>query len=350
MKLDSLSASLRPSAGTSEPGGSPYPCRVLRVEVRDGDGNTGVGESIARGDITGEHADSALAFVQRLRANWLHIQLSVAALRTWVEANAQAIDSSPAAWTAIELALLDLMARRQSLCLEDLLDLPPAAPVPRGTATLREGSTGQFDGLLTSFICAGYRDYKVTLSGTLHIDRGRVEALHAGRITGAHARAAAHRLWHSVEQADEYLWQLGFPWWAVEEPLAPGALADLRRLGQLRDLRIVLDESIQQAAQLEALRADPQRWLVVTHVAKLGGLLRTLEFVRRARELRIELVLTTARDDPISVRRAQACVGAQGGDIIRAHEGDLPGSGKSGDPDHVQRWLRHPGLDLDFNA
>lgn len=321
MKLRTIMATLRAGATPSGPGGSPHPRPVLRVELRDERDNRGVGEAIPRDEISGETADSALTFVQAHQAHWLDALPDVPSLQAWSAANSEIIDWSPAAWTAFELAMLDLMANRGALSTEALLELPPAISAPRATAVLGEGSTEQFDSELTRFICAGHRDYKVSLSGDARVDRTRVEALQAGHIGGDQARAAAHHLWLTVEQADDYLWQLGFPWWAVEEPLAAGALGELRRLSDLRALRIVLDDSVQRTAHLEALGGDPTRWLVVLHVTKLGGLLRASHFVRRARELGIELILVTSPVDPPSVRRAQICLGAQAADILRAQEG-----------------------------
>lgn len=299
---------------------------LLRVVIGDGDGAQGRGTALPRGLISGENGRSALAFVHRLDPAQLPVT-NPAALRAWVSEQTQHIDWNPAAWTAVELALLDLIAHREQAALETLLDLPgatgSAAPsaAPWQTALIGEGTAQQVEGWLTRHICDGRRDYKVSLSGQAALDRHRVEALEAGGITGERARAAAHHLWFTADQAAAYLAQLDYPWWAIEEPLAPGAIAEMRRLGARLDLRLVLDESLHRADQLAPLRVDPAHWVALVRVGKMGGLLRALEFMRQAGEMGIDLILACDDDEPPEVVRATRCLASAAAGNLLAFEG-----------------------------
>lgn len=330
---------------------------VLRVEVSIDGGASGIGEARLRTGITGETGSSAMAFVQRLRSDCRPDIHDVASLRRWIADHEQAIDCHPAAWSAVELAFLDALARRERVGLEALLGLRPARPLARGTACIGETTSQQFDGQLTYYICAGYVDYKVALTGSLQVDRGRIEALEAGRIPGNRMRAAAHGLWLDADQAIDYLSQLGFPGWAIEEPLAPGALREMRTLGERTNLRIVLDESLRRTDTLDLLAPDASRWVALTRIGKLGGLLRTLAFVQRARALGIDLILASHPDDPPGMQRAHLCLMAQA-ETALAHEtgidsrdfggsGIAPGRPARADPPDVAGWLSRPGLGIE---
>ena len=99
------------------------------VVVEDGDGLIGLGEGCPRSYVTGEDVSSALAFLEARRAELTGID-SMEALQAWRQANECEIDQNPSAFCAVELALLDLFARRRGQSVEQMLGLQaPEQPV-----------------------------------------------------------------------------------------------------------------------------------------------------------------------------------------------------------------------------
>ena len=87
----------------------------------------GHGESCPRPYVTGETIETARAFFFRHEASIRARVVDLASLRSWMEEHGDAIDENPAAWCAIELAMLDVMARASALTIEDFLGLPAVA-------------------------------------------------------------------------------------------------------------------------------------------------------------------------------------------------------------------------------
>src|SRR5260370_38052196 len=97
----------------------------LWAEVVLDTGVAGCGESCPREYVTGESLDTAQAFCSRYeRALREHI-VDLSSLRAWMASNAPDIDANPAAWCAIELAILDALAKDGNQTVEGLPSLPP---------------------------------------------------------------------------------------------------------------------------------------------------------------------------------------------------------------------------------
>ena len=80
------------------------------VEARAGR-LVGVGEGCPREYVTGESLASAQAFFDDHREALCQGVGSVDALAAWTDDHAALIDANPAAWCAVELAILELFAR-----------------------------------------------------------------------------------------------------------------------------------------------------------------------------------------------------------------------------------------------
>ena len=133
----------------------------------------GVGEGCPREYVTGESVASALAFVAAHRHDWLSSIRDVATLSEWVERHRAVIDAAPAAWAAVELALLDLIGQLEGRPVESLLGLMPLAGCFRYTAVLGDGTTATFHAQLDNYLRAGFRDFKIKLGEGPHpADRG----------------------------------------------------------------------------------------------------------------------------------------------------------------------------------
>src|SRR5688572_2295820 len=77
------------------------------IEALGVNGVCGYGEGCPREYVTGESMESAAAFFSRHSQAWLDTISDFETLRAWTAGHAGEIDGNPAAWCAVELALLD---------------------------------------------------------------------------------------------------------------------------------------------------------------------------------------------------------------------------------------------------
>ena len=293
----------------------------LWVEARDAEGATGLGEGCPRHYVTGETLTSALDFVARHTREWCERIDGVESLAGWVEANGAVIDRDPAAWCAVELALLDLFGRQRGVPLERLLGLPELRGPFRYSAVLGDANPAAFDAQLAGYRKAGMSAFKIKLSGDGDRDRAKVASLAAAGIAPASVRADANNLWRDPAAAIAHLAALGYRFHALEEPLAPGDHAGMRRVSEASGARIILDESALRAGQLDALAHDAGRWIVNVRVSKMGGLLRSLALARHARALGLAIVVGAHVGETSVLTRAALAVAQAAGDALAAQEG-----------------------------
>jgi len=291
------------------------------VEAVSDGGTIGVGESCPRPYVTGETIEGARAFLSRHDAGLRAEVGDLSSLTAWMAAHAAEIDRNPAAWCAVELAILDLVARERGLTVEALLALPPLGGTFRYSAVLGDASPEAFRASANQYRQYGFSDFKVKLSGDLTRDRDKIDALRGLDIDALRLRADANNLWDRADDAVAFLRALDYPFFAIEEPLLPNQYAGLQRVGEALDCRIILDESLVRADQLASLPGDPERWIVNLRVSKMGGLLRSLTVVRAARAAGIDLVVgAQVGETSLLTRAALIVAGAAGGRLV-AQEG-----------------------------
>ena len=265
--------------------------QTIWVAAKAKSGAAGVGEGCPREYVTCESVATTLAFVtahdRELRASIC----DVASLSEWVDCHRREIDANPAAWAAIELALLDLIGQEEGRTVESLLELPQLAGRFHYTAILGHAAPAAFEAQLRAYVSAGFRDFKVKLCGDLRHDQLKVKTLLAAGIAEAAVRADANNLWTNADRAVRYLDALGFRFAALEEPLRAGNFAGMRRMSRTLDTRIILDESMLRTDQLAEVRADADRWIANVRVSKMGGLLRSLQFCVEARASGVPIIV-----------------------------------------------------------
>ncbi|HEX6065827.1 MAG TPA: enolase C-terminal domain-like protein, partial [Longimicrobiales bacterium] len=85
--------------------------------------------------------------------------------------------------------------------------------------------------------------------------------------------------------------------------------------------RIILDESLLRADQLERLPGPAERWIANVRISKIGGLLRSLEMVCALREHGMKLVIGAHVGETSVLTRAALAVAQGARDILIAQEG-----------------------------
>lgn len=294
----------------------------ILVVVETASGHRGIGEGCPRAYVTGETLASCETFIidhapdLRRRVNDLD------SLHAWIAINATAIDANPAAFCALELAILDALARERGQSLEALLGLPPVFKRHCYSAILGDSDADTFNRQLSLYWSRGFRDFKVKLSGNRNRDRGKLDALrdHAG---GARYRLRldANTLWRSAGDAIAALQALEHPLFAVEEPLAPGNVIGCATIADALGCAIVLDESALVRRDLDAAATLSAPWIVNCRVSKQGGLIRSLAFVEYAVRRGLGVIVGAHVGETSILTRAAHAVGTQAGIDPIAREG-----------------------------
>jgi L-alanine-DL-glutamate epimerase-like enolase superfamily enzyme len=291
------------------------------VVARSAEGMSGYGEGCPREYVTGETDVSVFAFFEQHREDIQGQVTDLGSLQEWSRNHAHAIDQNPAAWCAIEMALLDLLARHNGQPVEALLGLPALEGPFAYSAVLGAMGANQFAQTLARYQQIGMRDFKIKLSGNLELDRANTAVLRAAGIAAERVRADANNLWDDVEVSRRYLESLDYPFAAIEEPLRPGQFAALAALAESLGTRIVLDESLTRADQLAQLPAGLDQWIVNLRVSKMGGLLRSLDVARRCAHAGIALIVGAQVGETSLLTRAALVAAQVARHSVIAHEG-----------------------------
>ncbi len=295
--------------------------QAVWVEVRSSDGVTGHGEGCPRAYVTGESVVSAQAFIEAHRGEWRKSICDIATLVQWVAGNQKLIDRNPAAWCAVELALLDAMGKAQGKPLEELLDVPPLSGRFQYTAVLGDAAPQVFAAQLERYLKAGFRDFKMKLSADATREREKARLLREAGLTTNNVRADANNLWADANEAIRALDASGFRFHAIEEPLRAGDHAGMHRIAHALDTHIILDESLAALDQLEAFAEDAAHWIINLRVSKMGGVVRSLALVDEARRRGFKLIIGAHVGETSVLTRAALTVARAARDIVIAQEG-----------------------------
>ena len=289
------------------------------VLASSSDGVTGYGEGCPRDYVTGETTAGARKFLKAHGPDIAQSVRSVADLRQWISGHQKEIDGNPAAFCAVELSLLDHMARSQDKSIEALLDQPPLdVTAHRYTAVVGSGGTLKARLIIMRYLASGLRNFKVKLSDDPSKDARRFGWLRLLPASGI--RFDANNQWRDVSDCVRHLEGMGIPGFAIEEPLAPGNYQGLREVAKKTGLAIILDESFLTPKGIENLASDV-RWIANVRISKLGGLLRTLDAVAMLRDKGIGIVVGAHVGETGILTRAALPVARAAGDQLVGQEG-----------------------------
>lgn len=295
--------------------------QTVWVEARSRSGLSGCGEGCPREYVSGESLNSSLSFISAHGDEWLDRDVDLDTLADWVARHRTEIDRHPAAWTAMELAVLDLLGKEQSCSVEALLGLPDLSGTFQYTAVLGDASPRHFDAQLDHYLRAGFRKFKIKLSGDRGRDVAKVRALSHAGIDATSVRADANNLWADADTVIDHVGSFADGLFALEEPLAVGDKEGMRRIACALGIKIILDESVLRVDQLDRYGATPEHWIVNLRVSKMGGLLRSLQLVRAARDRGLPLIIGAQVGETSLLTRAGLLVAQSARDILLAQEG-----------------------------
>ena len=292
----------------------------ILVTLRTAAGHIGLGEGCPRAYVTGESLESCERFIAPAAKDLQGRVIDLETLKRWIAEHSAAIDANPAAFCALELAMLDALARERAVSLEALLGLPPIAGVAVYSAVLGDNSHQTFERQLGRYWSLGFRDFKIKLSGDLSRDRRKLDRLRNGAGgEGYRLRLDANNLWRCADRAIAFLTALGYPVIAIEEPLAAGDLSGYAAVAEALGCAIVLDESALVVDDLARAPGPGGRWVVNCRVSKQGGLIRSLRVVQAARDRGMRVIVGAHVGETSILTRAALALGTSvaGGPMAR---------------------------------
>ena len=277
------------------------------VAARGGGGATGYGEGCPRDYVTGETVASAVAFIKKHEAAITNGVQDVDDLREWMQAHREEIDANPAAFCALEIAVLDLFGKIAQRPIDDLLGISRLAGTYGYSAVLGDASLSAYQRQAEQYWEMGFRDFKVKVSGDAEKDRRKLALLTSKGDPNLRIRLDANNLWRDAPVAIGYLKSLGTDVFAIEEPLHSGDLEGFRQVARECGVKIILDESLVRTGQLNALD-DPASWIVNLRVSKMGGIIRSLELAKEAARRDIGIIVGAQVGETSILTRASLAV------------------------------------------
>jgi L-alanine-DL-glutamate epimerase-like enolase superfamily enzyme len=282
-------------------------------------GVVGYGEGCPRNYVTGESIESCMEFISAHYRSILTIG-NVDSLRAYVSTNQSAIDKNPAAWCAIETAILDLLGKLENKSIEAVIGIPEIQGSFHYTAVLGVSNPKVFAAQLAQYIQVGFNDFKIKISGDAAIDASNIEAIRATRPE-AKIRLDANNLWSDANEAITYLSALAPHFWAVEEPIKARDYIGLKALAQRLGCKIVLDESFLRIEDFEQISGDSNIWIPNIRISKMGGLLRSLAIAEECRKRGIKFITGAQVGETSILTRAAISLANAYRDNLLAQEG-----------------------------
>lgn len=291
------------------------------VEVISTSGLIGYGESCPRNYVTGETIASVQYFFSHYQEAICKEITSLSTLCVWTKKHQNALDANPAAWCAIELAILDFLAKQENKTIEQLLNLPTLHGSFQYSAILGDSDIEAFMRTAEQYIQLDFTDFKLKLSGDIKRDKEKIAVMRQWENNGLRIRVDANNLWQSADVAIHFLMALDYPFFAIEEPLQPNAYSELSMIANSLNCKIILDESFLRIEQFNALQAAPQLWLINLRISKMGGLLRSLAIIESARKLGIDLIIGAQVGETSLLTRCGLTAAQASSSILVAQEG-----------------------------
>ena len=294
--------------------------QAVWVEVNR-EGVTGVGEGCPREYVTGESLETADRFLTAHQRTWEEGFEKLEDMTRWIDENEGIVDANPAAWCAVELAYLDLFGKERAQSVEELTETRPVRGSFRYTAVVGDSDAETFDATVGQYRQMGFSDFKLKLCGDLDRDREKLALLRKHEVSESQVRVDANNLWADTGEAIRHLTALDVAFFGIEEPVAAGQLDALRGVSESTGCRIILDESLVRAGQLELLLPDPETWILNVRVSKMGGVVRSLHLLGRASELGLSVIVGAQVGETSLLTRAGLLAAAAADDSLLGQEG-----------------------------
>jgi L-Ala-D/L-Glu epimerase / N-acetyl-D-glutamate racemase len=284
-------------------------------------GHQGFGEGCPRSYVTGESLQTANEFFTTISPELIHTIAGLDDLKNWIRAHQSDIDRNPAAWCAIELSILDGLAKDAGQSIEAFLGLPELTGSFRYSAVIGDSGLEAFQKQFLKYRSFGFTDFKVKLSGDIQKDRTRCGWLKTQISDNLEFRCDANNLWENPDSACSYFKNINFPFWAIEEPLIEKNYHEMMSISQSLNVKIILDESLTREGQLSALDNSSDHYIVNLRVSKMGGIIRSLSLIDAANKQSLPIIVGAQVGETSLLTRAALPLARYCQELLVAQEG-----------------------------
>jgi L-alanine-DL-glutamate epimerase-like enolase superfamily enzyme len=289
---------------------SRHETETIIIKIQNLEGTVGFGESCPRYYVTGESFSTAYDFYGQFKSSLENI-FSLAELKEFVFHHKAEIDKNPAAWCALELALLDLMAKERLISVEQLLGVKKQKiPLPF-TAVIGIDSFPQFLKKAIKYRLLGFLDFKIKLSGHFKQDRKALSLLKHLGCKKSNIRVDGNNLWKNKTEAINYLRPLLSYIWAIEEPIKANEFQDMAEMAHILNLKIILDESMLNLESFSTIQNKAHLFIPNIRISKLGGVLRTLELINYLEKNNFQWILGSHVGEMSLLTRASLLIASE---------------------------------------
>jgi L-alanine-DL-glutamate epimerase-like enolase superfamily enzyme len=292
----------------------------LFVKIVTDSGTIAYGEGCPRSYVTGEDMKSCREFILKFTESIMQLS-DLNDLYHFVNQNNKDISSNPSAWCALEVALLDLFAKENNLCVEKMLNLN--FPSRNHTITAVIGIDRPFSFLkkLLKYRLFGMTDFKLKLTGDRDTDKRVLSWVKLSGVPMNHVRVDANNIWndeaeciHALKSIDRYIW-------AIEEPLLKGDVKKFLKINQETGKKIILDESFLKIEDFDEIKKYPEIFLVNLRLSKMGGIIRSLTIIEEFKKYGFKFILGCHVGETSLLSRASLLIAENFNDHIYAMEG-----------------------------
>lgn len=200
--------------------------------------------------------------------------------------------------TAIDVALLDLRARREGVRVADLIgtDIADSVPVNATIASASPDDVAEQGRLARE---AGFKTIKLKVG--MQDDKWRVSALRDAVGFQTRIRLDANGAWYTQEAIEQVAELSSFGIELIEQPVDADDIAGMHRVRDSAIVPIIADEGVRTAADLERHVANGACDGVAIKLSQVGGIAAAAGLADTAKQAGLLAFVTSALDGPIGL-------------------------------------------------
>ncbi|MBK5229653.1 MAG: hypothetical protein JJE27_00625 [Thermoleophilia bacterium] len=202
------------------------------------------------------------------------------------------------ALTAVDLALMDLQARRRNVPLADWLDRPARRRVDVN-ATIAADSADEAAELAAGFVADGFRTLKLKVG--MPDDQQRVSAVRNAAGQNTRLRLDANGAWSPTEAVEKINALTEFGLELIEQPVKATDLAGMHRVRESVPVPVVADEGVRDASDLRRHVRDGACDGVAVKLSQVGGMSRANVLVDQAERAGLFCIVTSTLDGGVGL-------------------------------------------------
>ena len=273
------------------------------IKVSNEKGLNGFGESCPRSYVTQESSQSVVDSVTSFLKN-RKPPVSIEELISWRNEFYQQFSNQYAAWCAIELAGLDLLAKQDKKSIFHFLNCG-FIHTPQYSAVIGIDFRSGFLWKALRYRLYGMQQFKIKISGQFSDDLWRMKVLSVLGFKNNQIRVDANNYFSDKQLAIDYIKNLSNYFWAIEEPVASRNIEELVEISFQTGKAVILDETIDPDNIVEQLeRLASAKIILNLRISRLGGLLSSLQIAQECTKQKVPYLIGTHVGETSLLNRA----------------------------------------------